>query len=269
MIRLHPEGRRDLIMDVLLREGSATIGRLAEELGVSVVTIHRDLERMERQGALARVQGGASLPAGRSQRSRFATDWEVRRGTHPEAKAAIGREARTLIQPGSTLFLDGSTTALALAVALDAAPLPVTVVTDSPAAAVAIHAPEVRVVMAPGHVDHELRMLSGGWTTEFLSRLNYNAVFVSCAAVDLKGGVTTTRREIQEILQTVIERAQDNYCLADSSKFGRMALLGIAGVGAFTAILTDDQLDPSIAAAYRSAGVRLIECATNQETPAT
>jgi len=258
--RMPPAARRGLIVEILDREGSVTTGRLAEETNVSVVTIHRDLELMEAEGSLVRIRGGATVPSGRGAQVRFVTNWEARLAAHADAKRAIAREAHRLIEPSSTIFIDGSTTALALAVALDADPVPVTVVTDSPAAVVAMHAPEVQIVMVPGHVDHDLRMLSGRWTTDFIRELNYTAAFVSCAAVDLKAGATTTRREILDVLQTVMERSQATYCLADSSKFGRAAMLGIAAVTDFDAVLTDDRLDASVAAAYRASGVRLVEC---------
>ena len=252
-----PSVRRDSILRILDANGSATIGELATELSVSPVTIHRDLELLEGRGALQRVQGGATAVPPTPVAVGFHTKWTQRLGERTLEKAAIAVAAERHIDSGSTVFLDGSTTCLAVAAALEATGKSVTVVTDSPAIAYGGNQATMKVIMAPGLVDAELRIVTGEWTTEFLSGLNFNVGFISGAGVDIGNGVSTTRREIVGMSRIVLSRSAKKYCLADSSKFDKSAFLPIESLDVFDAIISDSGLDNQKVAEYTGAGATL------------
>ncbi|WP_420843638.1 DeoR/GlpR family DNA-binding transcription regulator, partial [Jiangella muralis] len=109
----------------MLREGSVTASQLAETFGVSLMTVHRDLDELERQGVVRKFHGGVSAQPS----SVFESNVAYRLRTARAEKAAIARFARTLIEPGMAVMLDDSTTTLGVAELLtDAAPL--TVITN-------------------------------------------------------------------------------------------------------------------------------------------
>lgn len=221
-----PFARRRQILDLLRDNGAASIGQLAKELGVSLATVHRDLRALESESALQRVQGGAALiPQTPNPSAHIDSAWTQRLQKHGNAKLAVGFRALELVNRGDTLFLDGSTTSLAFAVAIEVANLAVTIVTTSPALAHSMTAPLVRIIVVPGQVDQELRIVCGSWSNQFLENFNFTSAFISCAGMSDEGTLYTGSHEIQVSLQLALARAQNKVCLIDASKVGRVASL--------------------------------------------
>ena len=254
---LPPMVRRQSLIAAMRDAGSVTVGSLARQLQVSAVTIYRDLALLEGEGVIVRVQGGATLVEGDA--TRFTSIWQQRLRQRPQAKMAMAVEARELLAPHSTIFLDGSTSSLALAAVIEAEPLPITIVTVSPVIAFALQARGVHIVIVPGSVEPDLRSIGGVWATEFLAELHLSASFVSGAGFTLQQGLTTTRREIAMLTQCAMAQAESNICLVDSSKFRKTAMLTIAPASGFEAIVTDADIDRGIRKEFESAGVRLVQ----------
>jgi len=251
-------GRRAEIVDVVRAQGSASVAELAARCGVSAVTIHRDLERLAEQGLVLRVRGGARAPddAGTSAAR---SDWFSRLGRARDQKAAIAAVARPLVEDGSTIFIDASTSGLALARRLEEdPPEALTLVTNSPAIVYELRSEAIHVIAAPGEVDQNLRAVNGRWTVEFLRELQFSVAFISAAGVSPAAGLTTSQRILSDTLRSAHAAAARSVGLVDSSKWGRSALLPIAPLDEFAAIVVDDGLTEEEAEAYREAGARLV-----------
>ena len=106
--------RREVALRILQDRGEVSVTELSEAAGVSAMTIRRDLEILERGGALRRVHGGAISLASRG----FAAPYPVRASRHSDAKERIGWAAATLLGEGETVVLDVGTTTLQVARAL-------------------------------------------------------------------------------------------------------------------------------------------------------
>lgn len=253
--------RRTRILDRIRRDGGVTVAELARAHGISNMTAHRDLEQLAGEGLVERVRGGARALAGDREpveAPAHATAWEHRIGQAAAAKAAIAADAAGLVSSGETVFLDASSTALALATALmEDPPYELTVVTNSPMIAAQIHADPIHVVACPGELDQQTRSVTGRWTVDFVRRLNFDTAFVSCAGVTLDAGLTTARGPIRDVLRAARESASRTVALVDSTKFGRASLVSIAPAQDLDLIVTDDALAPAVAAAFQDAGVRL------------
>ena len=250
--------RRARILERIEREGGASVGELAREYGVSTITVHRDLERLAREGLIERVHGGARRP-GRPGRVSVPTDWTKRLQHAVREKEAIAGRAVELVEDGSTIFVDSSTTCLALARRLERRPLhALTLVTNSPAIAFELHAESIHVIVTPGEVDQTLRMIGGRWAAEFLAQLNIETAFVSAAGVTLEHGLTTTRRALVDTLQAARGSSAKTIGLMDSSKFGLAALLSIAKADELDAVVVDEGLPRETISEYEAAGVELI-----------
>jgi DeoR/GlpR family transcriptional regulator of sugar metabolism len=255
---MHADFRRARILERIERNGGASVSELAREYGVSPITVHRDLERLSRDGLVERVHGGAR-PAGASHEIRVATDWVKRLRQASAQKEAIAARAAELVEDGSTIFVDSSTTCFALARHLERyPPRALTLVTNSPAVALQLHAEPIHVVVTPGEVDQTLRMIGGRWAAEFLAELNIETAFVSAAGLTLDHGLTTTRRGLADTLQAASGSAARTIGLIDSSKFGLSALLTIARAEELDAVVVDDGLPPETVEEYRGAGVNVL-----------
>lgn len=251
------ELRRAQILERIRHAGGASVADLAREHGVSPITVYRDLERLAGAGLVERVHGGAR--ALRSDKPAIETDWTKRLGQARSAKEEIGGYAAGWVEDGSTIFVDSSTTCLALARRLERrAPKGLTLVTNSPAIALGVHADSVHVIVTPGEVDQNLRMIGGRWAAEFLAELNFDVAFISAAGLSLDKGLTTTRRALADTLNAARAVSARTAGLIDSSKFGRSSLLSIARAQELDAIVVDGGLPPSTFEEYARAGVSLV-----------
>src|SRR3954470_19903851 len=115
------ETRRRLLLDLISRQGFATLDELVKSLGVSESTVRRDLEALDLAGSVKRTHGGAVY----SEEVRTMPALDARMAPATAEKEAIGRAAAALIEDGETVLLDGGTTTLELARALVGRPLQV------------------------------------------------------------------------------------------------------------------------------------------------
>lgn len=253
-----PALRRAQILERIQRDGGVSVAELARAHAVSQVTVHRDLEQLAREGLVERVHGGARALRGLGTLPQIATAWTQRVEQASAAKAAIAAHAAQIVAAGSTIFLDASSTALALARRLmEDPPNELTLVTNSPAIAFEVIAEPMHVVVCPGELDQHMRMLAGRWTVEFIGDLNFDTAFVSAAGLNLDAGLTTSRRPLADVVNAARAAAGRTVGLIDATKVGRATLVSIAPAQDLDLIVTDDGLDARVAEEYRAAGVRL------------
>jgi DeoR/GlpR family transcriptional regulator of sugar metabolism len=251
-----PGARRALILKRIRQEGRVSLADLASEHAVSAVTVHRDLQLLSNEGLLQRVRGGArSLPDPPAQ---IETGWNARLREAAPEKDAIAAAARELIDDGSTIFIDASSTGLALARTIELRPpVDLTLVANSPAIALGLSAASIHVIVAPGELDQHMRVLTGRWTIDFLAQLSFATAFISAAGITLGHGLTTSRSGLADTLNTAADSAERVVGLMDSTKFERSSRLTIRRAAALDLIITDDRLDPAVLAEFRTAGVNL------------
>ena len=108
-----------------------------------------------------------------------------------------------------------------------------------------------------------MRLISGGWTEEFLSRLHFQAAFVSAAGLSLERGLTTTRQSLAATLRAARAVSERTVALIDSTKVARDSLLTIFRAQDIDEIITDDGAAAEIVDDYRSAGVNLVLAETS------
>lgn len=250
------------ILAKVRRNGGASVSELAREYSVSPVTVHRDLEVLANEGLVTRIHGGAR--ALDTDAPKVETDFMKRVRQNPVAKYVIAAQALKEIADGSTIFIDHSTTCQALARQLERhPPKALTVVTNSPAIAFELHESTIHLVVTPGEVDQIMRIISGGWTDEFLSRLHFQAAFVSAAGLSLERGLTTTRQSLAATLRAARSVSERTLALIDSSKIGRNSLLTIFRAQDPDEVITDDNVSAESVIEYRAAGVNLVLAETN------
>jgi DeoR/GlpR family transcriptional regulator of sugar metabolism len=262
--------RRASMLERIQRDGGASTAELARDYGVSQITVHRDLERLSRDGLIERVHGGARLPGSGPRALRVPADWVKRLEQSLPEKEAIAARAARFVEDGSTIFVDSSTTCLVLARHLERhPPRALTLVTNSPAIAGELHAQSIHVIVTPGEVDQTLHMIGGRWSAEFLAGLNMETAFVSAGGITLENGLTTTRRALADTLKAASANSAKTIGLMDSSKFGLSALLSIARAEELDALVVDDRLSRKTVEAYEAAGVNLILAESRQTAAPT
>lgn len=248
-----PATRRTRILDYVSLNGEASVTELADEFGVSLDTVRRDLERLDEAGALTRTHGGAHRV-----HPTAALDSVAARGSvHQHAKRAIGILAAGLIADSETVLLNGGTTTLEVARALgDRQEL--TVVTPSPSVAQAV----------PVSAAHATYLMGGRWHPEFevsvgpvllpgTKSLNADTLILGAAGLSAHG-VSIPNLEEAEMLEAMIQASARVILVIDSSKFGRDALAKIADLHEIDVLVTETTPDRELLNAMRQSDVQLL-----------
>lgn len=236
--RRGPEARRRAIADHVLSVGSAGAGDLAERFGVSLMTVHRDLDELERQGIVRKYRGGVTAqPSGV-----FESNVAYRMKSMQAAKNAIAAKAAALVEPGMSVMLDDSTTTLALARRLGGV-TPLTVITNFlETTNLLARERDVRLVALGGEYDALHDSFLGVSCVDAISALNVDLCFVSTSAVSA-GFTYHQEQHIVSVKRAMLESAQRNVLLIDHSKLGRVALHRVAPLSVFDRVIVDDGAD--------------------------
>ena len=251
--RRNPELRRVAMRRQVAEAGFVRVDTLARDYGVSIMTVHRDLDELERLGFLHKVRGGAtSAPT-----TTFHGDLEHRMQAQVDAKLAVAREVlRTEVESGQVIALDDSTTSLVLARLLpEKAPL--TVVTHFLPVIRALAAqPGIELIGLGGRYDAAYDSFLGQATAEAAAGLRYDLLFLSTTAV--ADGVCYIQS-----LDTVITRraliasAARSVALVDHSKFDRRALHRLVGLRELDRVVVDDATPEQVVRRERARGATI------------
>ncbi|GAB4099036.1 DeoR/GlpR family DNA-binding transcription regulator [Sinomonas halotolerans] len=215
------------------------VAELAAALGVSEMTIRRDIEHLEQQGLARRVHGGAARPADVG----FAEPgFAAKIGHRPDAKEAIAARALELVRPGATIFVTAGTTTFALARLLATVP-DLTVATNSIKVAEALGDPGhgVRTILTGGERTPS-EALVGPLTTSTLAQLHVETCFMGVHGLHPRAGLTTPNMLEAEANRAAAGAAARLVVLADHSKYGLVSLATILPLDAVDTLVTDNQL---------------------------
>jgi ribose transport system substrate-binding protein len=225
--------RRQEITRFLLERGSVRVSDLAQQLGVSDVTIRSDLAALERQGSLQRIHGGAIRPADGGRQTPF----QDRLGRNGRLKRWLGRRGAALIDDGERIFIDSSTTAFAVLSGLRERN-GLTVVTNGiDAARSASENPRNRVVLIGGLLRPGRASLVGSGSEASLRSWGFDKAFVSCSGFNFEDGFLEEGHEEAAVKRAVVASANEVIALVDSTK-----LATAAGVEAFATLDDVDQV---------------------------
>ncbi|MXN65594.1 DeoR family transcriptional regulator [Stappia sp. GBMRC 2046] len=230
--------RHEYILSSLKTRQFCAITQLASELGVSDETIRRDIKKLDKAGKARRVHGGVTLITDASE-GPFISRLEE----GADAKRKIVQAYARSIREGSRIFLDGGTTNCFLARELAYA-RGLTVVTNSLEIAHILGRHKgIRLIIAPGEVDHDDNAVYGPEAVSFIRNFQLDTAVFTAAAIDLsQGGIYDIRPEEAHLKRDVGALATDLVVLADASKFGKRGFVRFCNVIDTSMIVTDASL---------------------------
>lgn len=232
------EGRLDAIRSHLYAHGFSTIQALADAVGASLATIRRDLQVLEREGAIDRVHGGARIAEGSSVELAF----QERAKRNLAAKRAVAAAAYKLLVPHATVLLDAGTTVLQLARLIRLNPLPLRIFTNGlPVAQELLNVPSIEVSLLGGQLRSENASVVGPQAEEMLNSLWFDQLFLGVSAIGNDGAIYSVDNAEASLNRCMLARAEQRFLLSDSSKFGAMATYRVAPLTAVR-IVTDGKL---------------------------
>jgi DeoR/GlpR family transcriptional regulator of sugar metabolism len=228
--------RLDLTLRLVRGTDRISLNELADRLGVSLMTVRRDLDELQAQGLVQRVRGGAVSLATPTEEAGFA----AREPWQGATKQRIGAAAAELIKPRQTVLLDAGTTTAALAPSLAAlAPLTVAVLSLQ-AANLLADRPGIRLLVLGGESRPGERSLVGHMTLRMLEELWFDCFLMSIGAVHRDLGWSEFSMEDATVKQHARCRAERTIVVADSTKLGVRAFARVAGLGDVDTLVTDD-----------------------------
>ena len=236
--------RQQKIVKYINEHALAGIEELAEVFDVSVMTIRRDIEYLASMSLLAKVTGGAQILEKPSVAHEAKLSTRI--SFNLDKKQRMCRQAFSLIRPGQSVFVGGSTTLLPLAKLIAEKNLHITVLTNSVLACIDLaEADKVDVISVGGKLDHETMCFVGtnvpGWTDSF----SLDIAFFSSAAFFPQEGTFESSIALLNLKKTIAARSSKIVYLADSGKFGNRGLVRVFDTSMLDIVITDSDVSPA------------------------
>ncbi len=251
------EARREAILGELEARGVVQLGPMAAALGVSAMTLRRDLEDLEREGLLARIRGGAVRPRTSTPVVVDTDEPEFQRRMQHEAaaKEAIAAEAARLVAGARTLALDVGTSTLYLARRLTEM-RQAKVFTNNLRIAQLLADAGPEVYLAGGRVRPVEQAVGGPSATAQFAGLWFDVAVIGVSGLTAEGFFDYSFEDA-ELKRVYFTRASRRVILADASKFNRRSLVDVGRLGEATDLVTNAPPPEPLARQLAEAGVHL------------
>ncbi|NGM73019.1 DeoR/GlpR family DNA-binding transcription regulator [Sphingobacterium sp. SGL-16] len=248
------ERHQHIIREVNLK-GHISVVELCESLGVSSVTIRKDLQFLEDSGLVYRTHGGVT------KQNPYQTDRSVieKEKLHEAEKRAIAKASANFLTPNDSIIIGSGTTTQFFAREI----IPqghLTVVTSALNVTLELlkHS-NVEVIQLGGSVRHTSSSVTGQYAINTLEQFFCSKLFLGVDGIDLEYGISTTSAQEALLNQKMISVAQQVIVLADSSKFSRKSFGKIADFSNIDVIISNE-IPSSFQELFDSLGIQTIVC---------
>ncbi|WP_027094661.1 DeoR/GlpR family DNA-binding transcription regulator [Cohnella thermotolerans] len=229
------EERKTLILERLAEEGKLHVPVMAELLNVSTETIRRDLDRLDKEGKLKKVHGGAV----KARSDAWELPFEQKALVNRQEKQAIAKLAASLVEDGDSILIGNGTTPLELIRHLKGK-RHVTVITHSvPVMLLAMEAFEGRLIFIGGEVDMVQKSAEGPLAEWTLQHLKANKAFISAGGVSTVDGITDYDLDEANMSRKLMERSEELIVLADHTKMGKTTFAHICPLRNVSVVVSD------------------------------
>ncbi len=231
--------RQKSLLDYLRANHSASVADLSRKFFVSETTIRRDLTKLERSGYLTKTYGGAVLAEGHNSILAL----EARQDIEKSEKSDIARQAVSLIRNGDIIFLDSSSTSLALVNYLNKF-TNLTVITHGLKIASGLTAyPHIKVYFAGGLITPRLYSCSGVLTCNMIKVMHADKAFLSPRAIDNSFHAHCANEEEAFVRRTMMEHSDQTILLCSSKKFNSHAPFYLCSLAEISTLVCERNLD--------------------------
>ena len=252
--KLKIDKRRKEILDILRRDGRVYVTQLSRELGVTAVTVRCDLDALEHDGYLVRMQGGAVY----SNRNYKDAPTATQKVANVRKKEAIARKISEIINDGDTIFINSGTTTQLIAAELRGL-RNLNIVTNSISVALTLgEIASFRVMLLGGEINSEYAFTYGADAEEKLSRYHADWAILSVDGVSSVSGITTYHAEEAVIDRIMISHSDNVLIAADESKIGRVGFLRVCDSSETLTLVTNDCDKRTETDAILNKGMRVI-----------
>jgi DeoR family ulaG and ulaABCDEF operon transcriptional repressor len=256
---MHAAEREKAILGALAGEGFVSFRELQKRLTASPATLRRDLDRLEGEGLIARVHGGAHLvtqekPNGESKLSGVPFHENINRNR--AQKEAIGKAAAALCVPGEGVMIDGGSTTLQMCPHL--AGLNLQVLTNSlHIVSALLNQAGTGILLPGGALFREQNIILSAAGDDLMPRFHAPRLFMGAAAVGAQG-IMQADIILVAAERRFIARAEEVVLLVDSSKFHGSSGSLVCALDEVDVVVTDRGVQPEHVAMLDAAGARVV-----------
>ncbi|MFC0323400.1 DeoR family transcriptional regulator [Gallibacterium melopsittaci] len=248
-----PAERQKHILTILNEQNIVSINTLMELLNVSHMTIRRDIQALEKKGAVVSVSGGVQL----QQRLSVEPTHTAKSLLFQTEKEKIGRYAAERIPEHSTIYLDAGTTTLEIARHIADREDLLIITNDFAVADFLISHGKGELIHTGGKINKLNRSAVGELAAQFLRNISIDLAFVSTSSWSLKG-LTTPDESKLAVKRAILASSRHKTLVTDSSKYGKLATFWICELTAFDRLITDAQLPDNIQKTIRNMDIELV-----------
>ncbi len=232
--------KRDRIVEIaelLDKRGKLSLVQLEEYFpDVSQMTLRRDLLQLEQDGKIIRVRGGAMSVHEVEKTS--AGPYTKKTTIRTNEKITIAQKAASLIDEGSSIFIDGGTTALYFAKEMPDKNY--TVFTNGIAVAIELAKKKnVTVNLLGGELVKENLSTASSFSSIYFTDTNFELAIISAAAFTVETGFSCSTQLEAELLRVICKKAKALYMMLDSSKIGKVKSHTFARIEDINVLITD------------------------------
>lgn len=248
-----PAQRRERIVQLLRQRSVLSVRELTEILGVSHMTVRRDIDKLTAEGRAVPVPGGVRVPGQLTQEPPFRDKSTL----NITLKRAIAAEAARRVADDMTIYLDAGTTLGQIVPFLDERN-GLTVVTNDFTTLAELNDRGHRLIHLGGLVDQSNRSSVGTLAAQMLTQINLDIAIISASCWDASKGTATPAIEKVEVKRAAMKAAGSRLLAVDSSKYGMTSAYRVAGLDEFDAVITDDGLPLDTGRQITRLGVELV-----------
>ncbi|MEC5142720.1 DeoR/GlpR family DNA-binding transcription regulator [Chitinophaga sp. 212800010-3] len=246
--------RKKKILQALEDAGDMEVQALSGQLGISAVTIRRDLQQLAEEGLLVRTHGGAM----KMESGPAFPGFVEKAGAASAEKQYIGELAASLVKPGDTIFMDCGSTVFCMCAHLKQVP-GLRIITNSlPVLAALMEVAGVEVNLVGGEVDRERKAMHGLKAIQHIESYHADKAFIGVDGLSVNKGLTAYSEKEASISRAMSSNANRVYLLCDASKIGKDSYLKFAPLSMFDHLITDKGISKQQKRALEKAGVSLI-----------
>lgn len=245
--------RRNHILGLVQNNGRVLVADVSRKLGISQITIRKDLDHLQAKGLIQRTHGGA-LPVQTGALSD--PSLQEKQKQHLQEKQRIAAAAVRLVQEGQCVMLDSGTTTTAIAQALKRFSQ-LTVITNAMNIAAELAGTNFEVILTGGTLRKNSFSLVGPLAEDVLEEMHADILFLGVDGFDVELGVTTPNLLESRVNRAMVKAARRVVAVCDSTKFDRRSLSRIVAPSAIHQVITDKNVSSDIVEALRSQNVEV------------
>jgi DeoR family transcriptional regulator of aga operon len=246
--------RRRHILSLVQNQGRVLVGELSRALGISQITIRKDLEHLQSRGLVQRTHGGAlRLQSG----ALFDPSLQEKQKQHSQEKQRIADQAARMVQEGQCVMLDSGTTTTAVAHALKRFSQ-LTLITNAVNIAAELASTNFEVILIGGTLRKNSFSLVGPLAEDVLEEMHADILFLGVDGFDVETGITTPNFLESRVNRAMVKASRSVVVVCDSTKFNRRSLSRIIPTSAVHCVITDKNLPREAEEGLRNQNIEVI-----------